>query len=313
MTKSEIGAKKRNYINDALNLILLSLTVLFSVTLSPKISFFVKEGLTLCFEAIIGSVFPFMIITDAISQSLKFEDSYTLKKLFERLFKINGRAVSAFILGAVCGFPVGVKLAADMYKRGVINKDECERLIGFSSNMGPAFIISGVGAALCGSVTTGIILYAVALISAAISGAVLGLQKNPSSISSSSKNSVFSLTDSIKSATKSTVTICGFIIFFSAVCGVLSILVKNDFLCALTLPFFEISNATKKISALSFIPKNTKLIIIAFSVSFSGLSIYMQAKSFFEKAEISMKPYLEAKLLSGIISAFIMAVLTLAI
>ncbi len=309
MTKANIGTKNKKYLNASLNLILLSLTILFSVTLSPKISIYVKEGLTLCFEAIIGSVFPFMIITDAVLEILNFEDSHRLKGLFERLFKINGRAVSAFILGAICGFPVGIKLAADMYRRGVITKDECERLIGICGNMGPAFIISGVGAALCGSIGIGLVFYAVTVVSGAISGMISGFQKTPSDTPYSKVNAVFSLTDSIKSATKNTLSICGFIIFFSVVCGVLSILIKDDFIYTLILPLFEISNATKSISASNFIPQDVKFILISFSTSFSGLSIYMQTKSFFQRGEISMKPYLKTKLLSGSISALIMAII----
>jgi hypothetical protein len=43
------------------------------------------------------------------------------------------------------------------------------------------------------------------------------------------------------------------------------------------------------------------------------LSVYMQTKSFFKRGEISMKPYLFAKLLSGIISALIISIILLVI
>lgn len=313
MTKAERHIKEKKHIRSISNLSVFAITILFSVILSPRISLYVKDGISLCYEAIIGAVFPFMIITDLVSHSLKFDSHGIVKKLFEKTFNINGQATSAFLLGAVCGFPTGVKLSADMYKRGIITKEECERLIGFSSNMGPAFIISGIGAALCGSIRTGVILYAVTLVSGVISGFLMGIGKVASNNSAYSESSDFSLTDSIKGATKSTINICGFIIFFSAVCGLLSTVIKNDFIYSLFLPFLEISNATKSISAITFVSKNAKLVAIAFSVSFSGLSIYMQAKSFFSEEKISMRPYLAAKLTSALISSLMMALIVLMI
>ena len=310
MTKAERGIKGKKYFTSALNASVLLITVLFSAILSPKISLYVKNGLCLCFEAIIGSVFPFMIISDAVSHTMRFESPGIFKIFFEKILRINGQALSAFLLGSICGFPVGVKLSADMYKKGIITKDECERLIGFSSNMGPAFIISGVGAALYGSIKIGVILYAVTLVSAIASGFLMGIGRKASDSYFHPKKHSFSLTDSIKSASQNTVNICGFIVFFSMVCGLFSIVIKNDFAYTLILPFFEISNAVKSISALYFVPKATKLVAIAFSVSFSGLSIFMQAKSFFAEEKISMKPYLKTKLISAIISAVIMATLS---
>ena len=307
MTKATLYVKEKNCLWKLLNLSTLTITVLFSVVLSPKISLFVKEGVRLCFEAIIGSVFPFMIISDVVSHTLNFDSPGIFKNLFEKIFRINGHAISVFLLGAICGFPVGVKLAADLYRRSIITKDECERLIGFSSNMGPAFIISGIGAALCGSIKIGLILYAATLASAIISGFLMGIGKTASKSTLCKEVRHFSLSESIKCASGNTVNICGFIIFFSTVCGLLSTVIKNDFAYALILPFFEISNAVKNVSALTFIPRTAKFIIISFSVSFSGLSIYMQAKSFLSKEKISMKAYLKTKLISAAISSLLMA------
>ena len=310
MTKSERVIKEKSSLRALLNLTMLAAIVLFSIITSPKISLYVKEGLSLCFEAIIGSVFPFMIITDLVSHTLRFDNASICNRLFEKVFKINGQAISAFLLGAICGFPVGVKLAADMYKRGVITRDECERLIGFSSNMGPAFIISGIGAALCGSIKIGVILYIATLVSSIASGFIISRGKTSSGSIFQKEPHTFCLTDSIKSAVENTVNICGFIIFFSTLCGLTSTVIKNDLVYSFIIPFLEVSNATKKISALCFVPKTLKLVLISFSLSFSGLSIYMQTKSFFTGDKISMRTYLKTKLISAVISTLIMAAIS---
>lgn len=302
MTKTDLRKIKKNGLCSVINVFILLLIFIISIKYSPKINLYVKNGLSLCFEAIIGSVFPFMIITDVISELNSFDRMEKTKKIFEKIFRINAQAMPAFLLGILCGFPVGAKMAVNLLRKGVITKEECERLIGFSCNMGPAFIISGVGVALCKSVKAGIILYASATLSSIISGFLIAIGKSASKSRMQKRKSIFSLTDSIKSATVSTVSICGFIVFFSAVCGVLHSVIKNDFFYSLSVSFFEVSNAAKYISALSFIPEIQKLSLISFAVSFSGLSIFMQAKSFVSEDKISMKPYLKTKLIQGAIS-----------
>ena len=54
---------------------------------------------------------------------------------------------------------------AERYKVVKISKNECERLIGFSNNASPAFVISGVGYALFGSIRIGVFLYILSFIS----------------------------------------------------------------------------------------------------------------------------------------------------
>ena len=302
MTKTDLRKTRKNGLCSAINILILLLVFIISIKYSPKINLYVKDGLSLCFEAIIGSVFPFMIITDVISELNSFDRMEKAKKAFEKIFRINAQAMPAFVLGILCGFPVGAKMAVNLLRKGVITKEECERLMGFSCNMGPAFIISGVGVALCKSAKAGIILYASATLSSIISGALIAIGKSPSKSPSQKTKSVFSLTDSIKSATVSTLTICGFIVFFSGVCGVLRTVINNDFFYSLSISFFEVSNATKGISALNFISEIQKLSLISFAVSFSGLSIFMQAKSFASEDKISMKPYLKTKLIQGLTS-----------
>ena len=163
-TAKNKNISKRVYFIPQILIILLSFFISFN--LSPLISDYVFLGLKLCAVSIIGSVFPFLILTDLIVSFSHFERIKPLRLLFEKLFKINGYALSAFLSGVLCGFPIGVKVSSDLYCRGTVSKDEFERLICFSNNTGPAFIISGIGVSMLGNLKTGVVLYFSMLISA---------------------------------------------------------------------------------------------------------------------------------------------------
>lgn len=282
-------------------LLLLFLSILFA----PDILNYVKEGLYLCFNVIIGSVFPFMILTDIIVATTHFERITWLRKSFEFLFRINGCAISAFIMGIFCGFPIGVKVSVDLYKSGYISKEECERLIGFSNNTGPAFIISGIGLGMRGSIKDGVILYASMIFSAAICGLILGRNKNSSCKKAAAANTYYDFSASVKSSAINTLYVCAFIVFFSIVCGILKSAIKNNLIYSLIIPFIEISNSAKSLSSCSYITQNIEMFLTSFAISFSGISVHMQAKSFILGTDISMKTYYKTKLLQGAISALI--------
>lgn len=279
--------------------------LLISILFAPDILNYVKDGLHLCFNVIIGSVFPFMILTDIIVATTRFERISWLRKSFEFIFKINGCAISAFIIGILCGFPIGVKVSLDLYKSGYISKEECERLIGFSNNTGPAFIISGIGAGMRGSIKDGVILYASMIFSAIICGLILGRSKNSSYKKATVTNTSYDFSASIKSSSINTLYVCAFIVFFSIVCGVLKSAIKNNLIYSLIIPFIEISNSAKSLSSGNFLNQNIEMILTSFAISFSGISVHMQARSFILGTDISMKTYYGAKLLQGTLASLI--------
>lgn len=313
MTAKKERPERARYTEIILFFALTLCVMTFSVKLSPLVSAQVRYGLRLCFEAVIGSVFPFMILTDLITETTLFRAPEVFRRLFEKLFKINGEGVGAFLLGLICGFPTGVRMTKELFESDRISKDEFERLVALSSNMGPAFIISGVGIGLLGSVRAGLILYFSSVISAALTGMLFGIGKSVKSVEAPRLSSSFSLVTSIKNATQNTLSICGFIVFFSILSGLASILIKSPLTLSAVLSFLEVSNAAKFISALNFQYENLKFMLISFSVSFCGLSIFMQTKSFFSKPSFSSARFLLIKLAEGIISALVTWVLLLLI
>ena len=111
-TNAYLGRKSKIPIT----LFLLCASVLASGLLSPYMTLSARDGITLCLNTVIPSVFPFMILSDILLKCADFESITPIKSLFEKLFKINGSAISAFIGGALCGFPIGAKLSMKLHR-----------------------------------------------------------------------------------------------------------------------------------------------------------------------------------------------------
>ncbi len=288
--------------------LLLLLSFFFSYFFAYEVSELVRSGLYFCFTTIIGSVFPFMILTDALFAFSNFENMPFLGRAFEKLFNISGYGVRAFFAGIICGFPLGVKAACDLYQSGAISKEECERLIGFANNTGPAFIVFAIGAVMRKSLFDGAVLYLSMIFSAIIVGILMGLGKGHTREKKKFCKVEYSLVDSVKSAGLNTLYICSFITFFSVLLGLLKkILPSSIYLYAV--PFLEVGNASKILSE-SHINPVKSLLLTSFAISFSGISVFLQAKSFLPK-EISVKKYTLAKIMQGCISALIAYIFTL--
>ena len=290
--------RRVNFTKERLSAILLLFCVSVAIVHSDVIAESAKIGLALCAASIIPAVFPFMIISDLIVAYSPLHKSGFLRRCFESLFGISAAGITAFISGIICGFPLGVKTAADLYLDGAISKEEAERLIGFSNNTGPAFIIAGIGASMRGSAREGALLYFSMIFSAVLVGIIFRKRlKNNYTVEVIGKNT-FSLTESIQNAASNTITVCSFIIFFSVVVGIISAAIKSTLALSFILPFVEIGNAASFL-ANAKIDSTLSLALTALAASFSGLSVHLQALSFLSGTGIRCGKYFVMKLFQG--------------
>lgn len=79
----------------------------------------------------------------------------------------------AFAMGLISGYPVGAKIVSDFREKGLVSKDEGERLLCFTNNSGPLFILSSVGIALFGDTKTGLLLLFTHILSCITVGIIL--------------------------------------------------------------------------------------------------------------------------------------------
>lgn len=276
-----------------------------SLFLSDEISHAVKSSLYLCATVIIPSVFPFIILSDILFHAVRFNTDGYIPRIFERIFKVGRAGIGAFMMGAVCGFPLGVKCAGELYRDGRISRADAEKLIGFSNNTGPAFIVSGIGLGLRGNITDGIILYAVMIASAVAVGIIFpsGKDGGNAPVCAAYNERHFDLIDSIKNAALNTLYICAFLTFFSPVCTFLRLLLGECTLYLSLIPFIEVGSAASILSKTAVLSRAGSLALTAFAVCFSGFSVHLQAIAFIKDTDIRVGKYFLMKLSQGLIAA----------
>lgn len=122
----------------------------------------VNDTLRVCAVSVVPSLFPFMVISSLLTQSAPSLFSGSSGHI--PFSKMPYPALLALFLGSFCGFPVGIVTTAGLKKRGLITRDEAERLSAVSNNAGPAFVIEVVGCTFWGSRAIGIKLYLIQMI-----------------------------------------------------------------------------------------------------------------------------------------------------
>lgn len=133
------------------------------------------NGLILWATCVVPSLFPFFVITHLLSYTKVV--SFTgkiLDKIMKPLFNVPGIGGFAFVMGLISGYPVGAKIVSDFRKQGLVTKDEGERMLAFTNNSGPLFILSSVGIGLFGDTKTGLLLLCTHILSCITVGIILG-------------------------------------------------------------------------------------------------------------------------------------------
>ena len=160
---------RRNILPFILVLFTICLVVFSSSNLTAT-----KNGLTLWATCVVPSLFPFFVITNLLSHTKVVSIvGKLLDKFMRPLFNVPGIGGFAFVMGLISGYPVGAKIVADFREKGLVTQDEGERLLAFTNNSGPLFILSSVGIALFGDTKTGLLLLGTHILACITVGIIL--------------------------------------------------------------------------------------------------------------------------------------------
>jgi sporulation integral membrane protein YlbJ len=290
-----------------------------------------KEGLVLWANSVVPSLFPFFVATEILCQTNVISTlGKFLNKPVQYIFNVPGEGVIAIIMGMISGYPTGAKIVSNFKRDNICTKEEAERLIAFTNNSGPLFILGTVGISILGSSRLGYIL----LISHVIAGICVGVifrnwKKNSVKISrkirlEEKKNNSLKdlgriLGEAITGATKTTLTIGGFVVIFSVIISILNssgmivfleyisekLNIPGEILTSMFSGIIELTNGVKALGALG----NSKIILclMSFLIGFGGISVLLQVYSIIAKENISIKPYIIGKILQATISSLITA------
>ena len=118
-----------------------------------------REAMAHWYYAVAPSLFPFMALMPLLTceAALSAYES-ALGGIMERAFRLPGAAASALVIGMVAGSPAGCVAAARVAGRCRLSRGQFERLSLACCGLSPAFLISGVGAAMLGDPAAGRLL-----------------------------------------------------------------------------------------------------------------------------------------------------------
>ncbi len=266
----------------------------------------VQAALSLCAFSIVPTLFLFLIFTDLFYHLPEGKAFFTvLAKPLARCFRTSEAGASVYLYGILFGFPLGIKILTEYYKEGYIEKEEAEKLLLFSNNTGPAFLIGTVGIGFLKDFRVGLFLYIMQILISFLFGILISFgspmpEKGSASLYPSISS--FSFSKTMQKAIINMLSICGYIIFFSALCSLISPLIPNIFIKGLFFSFFEIGSASSFLIQ-NFTPPLLHA-MLAFAVCFSGISVYMQGADFIAQTDLSKRNYILAKLIQGTLSFF---------
>lgn len=243
----------------------------------------------------------------------------------------HGEGSYAFIMGIISGYPVGAKIINKFVEDGTCTKSEAERMLAFTNNSGPLFIIGTVGISLFGDTVVGVILFITHVLACLTVGLIFGFAskhswiKNKRNYRNDSISENYNISDlgtilsnSISNAISTILLIGGFIVLFSIIISILNSLniidlIANSLSCfhiqtelgkSVITGILELTNGVNSVSLLHTKKMSTQIIISAFLLGFAGFSIFLQILSIASKNNLSMKPYIIGKILQGCIAGF---------
>lgn len=271
-------------------------------------------GLMLSGQVLIPSLFVFLCISEFIIRSgVSAMLGRLLSPVCRFLFYLPGACAPGILMSYLGGYPVGARSAAVLYERGEISREDARRMLLFTVNAGPAFVVFAVGDVLLGSRVLGILLLTSHLLPSLLMGILTGLYgrlKSPRRQPESRKAEPVSpadLAESFVSAVSAAggvmLSICAFVVFFSALSGVLSALPLSPAITETLPPFLEIT------SGLGWAVESGSPVFLAAAISFGGLCVQFQVMTAAGEVFPNALWFFCARVVHALSSAGIMALL----
>jgi len=235
-----------------------------------------KEGLQLCLQTVIPSIFPFLILSGVLNRSILGQALPPLRPL-GKLCKIPKGGESLLLLGLIGGYPVGAQLIAQSYSDGRLTPKAARRMLGFCSNAGPSFLF-GMLSPLFSNPLTPWFLWGIHIISALLVGCIL-----PGDIDISceiKKAPPISAAEALQNAIRTMASISGWVVVFRIILA----FCNRWFLWILPVPaqvlfsgLLELSNGCVLLKEVQ--TEGTRFILASVLLAAGGLCVGMQTVS----------------------------------
>ncbi len=306
-----------------------------------------RYGLELWATVLVPSLLPFFIIAEILlNLGVVHLLGELLDPIMRPLFNLPGTTSFALAMGLTSGFPMGAVLTKRLYEENLCSRKDGQRLVAFTNNSSPLFILVAIAIGMFNNPLLGYILALAHYISNLIIGICLGLSASPKIPPSNAQGNILVrgtkalliaqktrkpwgilLGDSIKKGIQNITLIGGFVVVFSLLIKLLSAsslmqyitstigVLLNAIGCdakfspALASGFWELTLGLKELSKLPA-TLTEQAVIASVLLGWSGLSIQSQVMSVLSGSDISSHLYHWCRVLQGVVGGVLAYLLT---
>lgn len=264
----------------------------------------ISEGLKICADTIIPSLFPFLCLSNTAILSAK--GGGILSKIYSKIFNLPRNTAPVFLFSLIGGFPIGALMAAGLYEKGDISKKCARRLATFCFCSGPAFCISAVGEKMCASKKEGIYLFIGSALSACIMGFVagrLGKKEEANSITSTALPLSQAVNTAVERSIKSILNICAWITLAGAFVYLIKISPLNINAKRICIALLETTSGCATFKS--------EPVLVALFLGFGSISVFLQIQKYLDAIDFKLHIYILYRIIGGALSAGICYVLNI--
>ncbi|MDR2752681.1 MAG: hypothetical protein LBB50_00025 [Oscillospiraceae bacterium] len=266
-----------------------------------------REGLVLCGQVIIPSMYPFFVLAGLFVR-LHARRPQRHSPLLWAVLRQPPAALGAIVLGCLGGYPMGAKTAAQLLEQGCLTRQQAQRLQLFCVNAGPAYLIGAVGTAMIGSRRAGILLFvsmlAAGLLLGVLTRALAGEEhalrpQEPAGASRTPFDQLLLL--AVRQATGAMLGVCAWIVLFATLCALLRLLPTGLWgTIPLLNVFFEVSSGTAAVTRAQL-----PLPVLCAALGWGGLGVHCQILGDLRKTGMPLRLFWVSRLLHGALAAAI--------
>lgn len=250
-------------------------------------------GITLCIRTLIPSLFPLFVVSAMLVPQLGGASIPGLAGLLG----IPAGSEGIFLLGTVGGFPVGAACISQAVRSGGLRKTDAERMLGFCSSAGPAFLFGVLSGLLRPGESAALFLIQMA---SAIFIAACWPGKSDETYRPCPDSP--SLPAAVRRSIGSMAAVCAWVILAGVLVGFgkqwLFPLLPESLGILLT-GLLEITGGAFALSGLA--DPDVRFVLAGVFICFGGISVLLQIQALAKEAQLSMKSCITQKLLQGIL------------
>lgn len=252
-----------------------------------------REGVSLCLQSLIPSLFPFFVLTSLMTNSFLGTRLPFLIPI-SKLMKIPAGCESLLIPAFLGGYPAGAQCIGQAYREGNLSQHSARKLLLFCNNAGPSFLFGILGPIFPERrilwILWGIHITAAILCAWIFSGTIQE--------TATVRKTEPSLTTSFTTSLRVMASVCGWVILFRVIIGFL----QQWFLWRLPtavqiilMGTLELTNGCCALRLMEDI--RIRFLLCSAMLSFGGLCVTMQTASVID--DLPLYPYILSKLLQS--------------